>query len=210
MPSVTIALGGNEAIYKLFSQRHPKYPLFRKKTIGVALLPINNSADGYLESVNGKNSAAYYSRKAERKGYTFSKIDPNDYVDDIYAINTSKPERQGRSMAQQYVAKVDHYEMQENWRYFGVLSAEGKLVSYAWVPCHGQVWLLGTLLGHGDYLNDGVMYLLVTKVVLEMYSEIYTSKNMYLMYDMFLGAQKGLRDFKLKCGFLPYRVRWLR
>jgi hypothetical protein len=31
----------------------------------------------------------------------------------------------------------------------------------------------------------------------------------YIMYDTFFGATRGMRMFKQKLGFKPYRVKWL-
>ena len=51
-----------------------------------------------------------YARKARRKGYKFLEIDRNNYINDIYKINTSSLFRQGRKMSESYLKKVDNYK----------------------------------------------------------------------------------------------------
>jgi len=51
--------------YENFTKRHRLY-LFKNKTLGVALIDLKSykNYSVYYEKVNGKNSPAYYSRKA--------------------------------------------------------------------------------------------------------------------------------------------------
>ena len=208
LPRRCISLHNHQAVYADFNSRHPRFPIFRKKMIGVALLPISGSYESYLKSVNGKNSAAYYARKATRNGYALAEIDPNLYLSDIYEINISKEYRQGRNMDEKYKNKVQRIELEPDYRYFGVLAADGRLVAYAWVQICGEIWVLSTLLGHGEHLNQGIMYLLVTGIVHWLYCLPDPGHDRYLMYDTFYGALTGLKQFKLKLGFKPYWVRW--
>jgi len=194
-------------IYKYFTKRHPKYKIIRNKEIGVGLINLTQyvSSDEYLKIINGKNSAAYYARKAKGRGYILREIMREDYKDDIYEINTSMQERQGRKMAEHYLQKIDNFENLEHFRYFGVLDSNGKLRSYCNIGYYGDFVVVSQLLGHKDYLNDGVMYLMITEVICELIAE---KKVDYLMYDTFFGAKDGLKMFKEKLGFLPYRVKW--
>jgi len=196
-----------EATYKYFTKRHPKYKIFQNKQIGIALINIASFASGdeYLKSVNGKNSAFYYARKAKGRNYMFCEIDRNHYVEDIYQINTSAQERQGRKMANSYLQKIERFEDKSNYRYFGVLDSSGRLRSYCNIGYYGDFALVSQLLGHKDFLNDGVMYLMMTEIVSELIRE---KKVTFLMYDTFFGAKDGLKMFKEKLGFLPYRIQW--
>jgi len=194
-------------LYGLFTKRHPRYLVFPNKAIGAALVDLNefpNSA-AYLDSFSEKSSAAYRSRRCLRKGYRFEEIDRNRFIEDIHEINTSLKERQGREMDEAYREKKEHYPVQENQRYFGVLKGD-KLVAYAWVTVCGEVALLGTLLGHGDHLKAGVMYLLITQIISLFLDEVKEVK--YVMYDTVFGASEGLRTIKKRLGFRPYRVQW--
>jgi hypothetical protein len=49
------------------------------------------------------------------------------------------------------------------------------------------------------------MYLLLLEIICRLIEEREVD---YFMYDTFLGAQPGLRDFKRRVGFRPYRARY--
>jgi len=206
----SISLGnGSDAqvIYDWFSQPHAVWPMFGNKTVGVQLLDLCafESFDAYLAGINGKNSAAYYRRKALGKGYAFVEIDRNFYIDDIQQINLSLAERQGRRLHPMYFAAVTHYENLSGWKYFGVANLHGRLLAYLDLQVMNEVAVVRQLLGHGQYLNDGIMYLLLIEVARRV-QEMRATR--YLMYDMYFGTSSGLRLFKEKLGFKPYWVKW--
>lgn len=210
LPKVTIDLGDDKhGLYKDLNKRHPRYKIIRNKTLGVCLIKMSDftTHDDYLKSINGKNSAAYYARKAKKRGHTFCKIDRNKYINDIFDINTSKEIRQGIPMTTEFQKKVLHYQDKEDELYYGVLDKNGILRSYCWFWKAHEVIIVDTLLGHKNFLNDGVMYLLLTGAL----QNIRQTKDVkYVMYDMFFGAAPGLKMFKSKLGFRPYRVSWTR
>jgi len=196
-------------VYEYFTKPH-RLKLFKNKTIGVALLNMTeyDSFDKYYKSINGKNSAAYYSRKSLKREYFFKEIDRNDFIDDMYEINTSAIFRQGKKMSEGYLNKVSKYYEKSNYRYFGVLNEHGKLVSYCNIAFYGEFALVVSLLGHKKYLNDGIMYLMLIEFHKIMFNE-YTKKGYkYVMYDTFLGANDGLKKFKEKLGYRAYKVKW--
>jgi len=85
----------------------------------------------------------------------------------------------------------------------------GIVVAYALVPNLGDLWLVDYVLGHGDHLNSGIMYLLMANVIEEKFELAKTTGNpKWIMYDTWLGARPGLRQFKAVLGFSPYWVRW--
>ena len=53
--------------------------------------------------------------------------------------------------------------------------------------------------------TDGVMYLLLADIACRLIDE---HRYNYLMYDTYLGALPGLREFKRELGFAPYRIRY--
>jgi len=195
--------------YKYFIKPH-RLKFFKNKTLGVALIELDlyKNFDEYYNSVNGKNSAAYYSRKALKREYRFIEIDRNDYIDDIYEINTSAFIRQGKKMSDGYLKKVESYKNEPHYRYFGVVDKNAKLVSYCNIGFYGEFALIVTLLGHKEYLNDGVMYLMLIEFHKLMFDEYKDKGYKYIMYDTFFGASEGLKKFKEKLGFQPYRVKW--
>ncbi len=210
LPKAEIVLGsdGNgQRLYNAFTARHPHYFIIERKEMGVALITLADfeNADSYTQSVNGKNSAAYYARKARRAGYTFRAFDPAVMKDAIYAVNTSAGERQGRSMDASYLNPDFQYPADEGNVYYGVFK-DNELVAYLWIVYTGELTVLNRLLGHAAHLNDGVMYLLVTAYVEEVLQ--HKSALKYVMYDTFFGASDGLKLFKTRCGFKAHRVKW--
>ncbi|KQQ36222.1 hypothetical protein ASF61_08520 [Duganella sp. Leaf126] len=187
-----------------FTMPHPRLRIVRNKSLGVALIDLRAFADSaaYLRSVAQKDHAGYQARRARARGYTVAEIDRNDYIDDIHRINTSQPERQGRPMDAAYARRTDHYTAVDSFRYYGVLDAGGRLVAYCDLGIYGDFAATDRLLG---YHSDGVMYLLLADIACRLIDE---RRCNYLMYDTYLGALPGLREFKRKLGFAPYRIRY--
>lgn len=211
LPRVSIDLGaGDEArrTYNEFNARHPRMPLFRRKTLGVELLDLRSfgSFEAYLDSVNGKNSAFYFRRRCLKAGYTVRVFDPDLCKSEIHAINVSMPERQGRKMSSEYLVERDSYREVGSWLYLGVFDSAGALAAYLFVHMVGEVAYVGPVLGHGDHLKENVMYLLFTEAVGELLRS--SSSCRYFMYDMYFGGREGLRLFKARIGFRPFRVSW--
>jgi len=65
------------------------------------------------------------------------------------------------------------------------------------------------LLGHKKFLNDGIMYLMLVELNKLIFNEYKKSGYKYIRYDTFFGASDGLKMFKQKLGFKPYKVKWL-
>ncbi|HZF70595.1 hypothetical protein [Sulfuricurvum sp.] len=194
-------------LFESFIKPHPKYKIVKSKELGVSLIHLSlySTCEEYLASINGKNSAFYYARKAKNRHYTVSQIERNSYLNDIFDINTSMPERQGKKMSSPYCQKSERLDDKENYKYFGVIDADGKLRSYCYIGYYGNFAIVSQLLGHKKYLNDGIMYLMMSEIICELIKE---QKVPYLMYDTFYGAGEGLQMFKKKLGFAPYRVKW--
>ena len=45
-----------EKMYKNFVKRHPKYKIFKNKTLGVMLMKIPKTVEEYMSWISGKNS----------------------------------------------------------------------------------------------------------------------------------------------------------
>ena len=91
-------------------------------------------------------------------------------------------------------------------RTYGVLH-DGHLVAYTWLYQVGEMCLFSTILGHGDHLNAGVMYLLIAETLKDV---IDVAGAKYAMYNMHISGTEGLRFFKEQIGFAPYWVEWVR
>jgi hypothetical protein len=211
LPIVKLEFQHNEEIpdihemFTHFTKPHPRYKLVRNKSMGIALIGLGEFSDrnAYLSSVSRKDQAAYHGKRAQRRGFTFREIDQNSYIDDIHEINTSAAERQGRPMDPAYLEKPAFYEKKPHFRYFGVMDSDGALVAYCNIATYGNFAATDRLLGYKN--NDGTMYLLLVEIICLL---IDGSEVEYFMYDTFLGAQDGLRNFKRRLGFHPYRVRY--
>lgn len=200
----TSAEGKN--IFKSFTKPHPRLLVVKNKSLGVALIDLKEfkSEEDYLKSVSGKNSTAYFSRKAARKGYTFKDLDPHKHDEEILSINGSASERQGKGMDDSYRKKID-YPVNKRNLYFGIYQ-EKTLVAYIWVVLTGELAILNRLLGHAEHLDAGIMYQMVSGVIGQLIKDHHEIK--YVMYDTMMGAGDGLKLFKKRCGFKAYRVNW--
>ena len=195
--------------YRYFTKPHPRYRMFANKSIGAALIDLSAWSDSgeWLRNNNAssRSSAAYRARKARGRDYVFRDIDKNDFIDDIHEINTSMEMRQGRKMDEPYLRKETCFVPHRNYRYCGVADASGKLVAYCDLGIYGNFAVVSRLLGHRDALNNGVMFLLMVEIVSRLLDE---KQVQYLMYDTWFGAQPGLKSFKTKLGFAPYRAKY--
>ena len=193
------------ATYRAFTRRHPKYRLIQHKSWGAALIDLHecDSAGKYLDRIKGKNCGAYHAKRARARGYQLVEIDRNDYIDAIHDINTSIDQRQGRPMDPKYYEKQVHYDKQRNFRYYGIINQEGKLMAYATIGWYGNFSAFSQLMGYRN--NDGIMHLLVVGIVTRLIDE---GKVRYVMYDTFFGALPGMQQFKTILGFQPYRAKY--
>ena len=147
---------------------------------------------------------------AKKRKYSYAKIDAVSAIDQIMEINGSRPERGGRPMDPLYFSR-SKFEviLGEIGNAHVVKCPAGKIVAYALVSNIGDLWNVDYVLGHGDHLNSGIMYLLMTHVIEEKFELAKTAGNpKWIMYDTWLGASAGLRQFKAVLGFSPYWVRW--
>jgi hypothetical protein len=213
LPKLQIKLSSKFAegieMYKSFTSRHPKYLIFKFKTIGVTIIDCFNYIDftDYLQSVSGKNSTAYYARRCAKMGYITQKIDPNLLQEQILKINLSAETRQGKKMKDTYRIKLD-YPINEFHYYWGVFKEE-ELVSYCWIIKNGELRLISRLLAHVDHMNNGVMYKMLTDAIEYEFSQRRSKADkLYIMYDTFFGASEGLKLFKRRLGFKAYKVKW--
>jgi hypothetical protein len=160
-------------------------------------------------------SSAYLRRRvnrAYRLGYEFAAFDFRDYRDDVHEINTSKQERQGRAMSESYLAYPDDKNPFRNQTcprhrhdYVGIFQ-NGKLYAYALLRQCGEMVLFSEILGHGERLPDGIMYLLTYESIKLSQKQSRTQYGVYHLHDA--GAGAGLQTFKHHMGFSGYDVTW--
>lgn len=146
--------------------------------------------------------------RATRLGYYFTPIIARHFIDDLYAINTSLSERQGRPMSAAYrerpSASPDPLYLcpRHGVRRYGVLQS-GVLRAYCWLYRMGELALVSSILGHGQHLRDDVMWLLMEGVIER---EIPTGG--FLVYNRWDSGTDGLRYYKARHGFERMGVEW--
>jgi len=208
LPKLTLSLN-DRTLYNYFTRRH-RLLLIPNKSVGVALLQLPSDGGEYLAG-SSKQALRTNCRKAERSGLRFAVIDrPIDYLSDFMLIHTSAPIRQGREMAAAYNDKdlVTQYLL-KNKPIYGAVDAQNRLHGYLHLIYAGEVAVINRLLGHHDALGLGVMYLLMAGAVEEaVAARNKTGYPLYMMYDTYFGAKPGLRYFKDRTGFKPYKVKW--
>ena len=209
---VTISMFGDDYAkdrFKYFSSPHPWFPFIPRKSLGAAMINLQESYADYRRS-KFRSLAKRKLKSANNLKYSYGKIEAITVINQIMEINRSLPERSGRPMHRLY---SDRTKFERILREIGnahvVKCPAGKVVAYALVPNIGDLWTFDYILGHGDHLNSGIMYLLMGNVIEEKFELAKTPGNpSWIMYDTWLGASAGLRQFKGVLGFSPYWVRW--
>lgn len=190
------------------TRRHSKFPLIRNFQYGVAVCVLSANHDAYLKNIEA--SARRNIKKAQRLGYTFERIDPNQWLRDINDIHRSADVRQGpvRSELMKELNSISNprsLTRVHDYPYFGVLK-DGRCFAYAACLVAGEMISIGDIFGHAAVKSDGVVPLLISEIVRYTYETYPTVR--YFTYDKYFGAGASLRRFKKKFGFLPHRVTW--
>tara|TARA_R110001599_G_scaffold349046_3_gene576847 strand:- start:771 stop:1505 length:735 start_codon:yes stop_codon:yes gene_type:complete len=199
-----------EQFYREANARHPKFPLIRKKTYGIALFPLDGKPDSYLKAV--ESSARRNYKKAIRKEYTFRRINFNDYLDDIWDIRRSAKVRQGEmpegfinNRPSEVCVPLSNSNVHD-YPCFGVFNQNGKLVAYANCIVAGELIEVEHVYGHSEFQSDGIVPLLYISIGEVAVTEFPHVK--YYSYGTFLGASPTMQRFKKKFKFLPHKVLW--
>ena len=190
------------------TRRHPKFPLIRNREIGIAVCVLPENHDAYLRSVEG--AARRNIKKAQRLGYQFSRIDPNNWLNDLRDIHQSTDVRQGPVSADvlkgpSAITDPPSNSNVHDYPYFGIFKGE-RCVAYASCLVAGEMISIGNIFGHADFMAEGVVPLLISEIVQYTYKAFPAVR--YFVYDKYFGAGETARRFKRKFGFLPHRVTW--
>jgi hypothetical protein len=172
-------------------------------------------------------------QKSERAEFIFEQYNAKNHLPDIYEINNSKELRSGgairsnltRSLEEMGGAPVVFSPIpalgcQKHWRQtFAVFApAEGhqqgdlvigkRMIAYISVVRYGEFALFAQIMGHGDFLAQGVVNFVAQKIVEAAISEPWgkASRLRYLMYGGAQNGGEGLYNFKRRSGFTPYIV----
>lgn len=102
-----------------------------------------------------------------------------------------------------YLEKRTCYESVRNYKYYGVLDRDGRLMAYCNLGGYGDFAIFSQLLGYRN--NEGIMHFLTMEIICQFIGDA-TIK--YIFYDTYFGANPGLKRFKTMIGFKPYRAKY--
>lgn len=172
---------------------------------GAAIMEMPESREAWEAEHRTARKRAW---RSERLGYRFAEIDRSQYSHDIFEINTSLAQRQGRPMSPGYVeyrqqGKLPDYPCRRHAIYtYGVLQEE-RLIAYLTIYRVFQLVLISMILGHGDHLKNDVMYLLAAGMFEEQ-----AQLGGFAYYNRWDSGEPGLRFFKSRLGFTEGDIRW--
>lgn len=143
-------------------------------------------------------------KKASLSGYAISKIDLNNYLNDVYEIRTSSPTRQGLAIPSYFYEKLTSYNLPSTCAVhcsyaFGAF-LNGKLCAYVTLFRFGELLQVNHILVHESYKRSGVMNLLVHDVVAWIYENLPEVRALNYLYQVG-DPSKGLNRFKNGLGF---------
>jgi len=193
-----------EQAWTEFTRPHPRYKLVGNKALGVALVDIAGfgNAASYLDTVRQRGHAGPQSRKAAARGYVVRRIERDAYLADIHALHTACAGQQGAAQEQAApVPQPDGLDTQSACH--GVFDADGRLAAYCQTASFGNFAATGRLMGYRK--GDGAMYLLLSSIICELIED---RRVAWFMFGNYVDVRPGLRDFKRRLGFHPYRVRY--
>jgi hypothetical protein len=176
-----------------------------------AMLRIPADHATYLDLIGDK--ARNMVRKAQRQGYAYRNVDPDDHLDDVLAIRTSDPVRQGKPIPEYYKIRparmVDepfcHGCASHGEGFYGVFHGE-RLVAYATIFFYGEIAQVNHILGHAEHLQEGIMNLLVSEMVGDIIRKRPWVKAINYLYPYSAKASSGIGLFKKNIGFVPEKV----
>ena len=124
---------------------------------------------------------------AAKHKYTYQIVPAVAVLDDIMEVNRSLSQRGGRAMDALYANRRQFEAILVRAELAHVVkSADGRIVACALVPNIGDLWFVDYVLGHGEHLKRGIMYLLMTGIIEEKIELTKEPGNpQWIMYDLF-------------------------
>ena len=150
-------------------------------------------------------------KKANRFFY-YQTFNYNHHLEEIFAINTSTPHRQGKPMSLTYLTRPEPIRIpyklcntQHRYVFIGGFDDEHTLKAYCALAIVGEIAILNTIIGHCDSLSHGVMNGLISHLNTYLHS---TTGVRYLNYLDLINCLDGLASFKRSVGFRPVQVHF--
>lgn len=153
------------------------------------------------------------SNKAQKLGYYFDGFDIGNkkIQDEILKINTSGGLiRQGREISSAYIDMDKVINEAKDKKLCGVFNKDGELKAYLYLIEAGDFVVISRILGDADSNKDGVMYFMILSLIKEWLNnkDFFKYNPNYLFYDTWFGAKDGLKEFKKRLGFVPYKIKY--
>lgn len=171
-----------------------------------AILQVPKTAAEYFDRIGVKSRNMV--RKAQKLGYVYRRANPEEWLDDVLAIRTSDPLRQGKPIPEYFKQRpkrlmLDAFEggcQYHGEEFYGIFKDE-RLVAYATVFFYGELGQVNHILGHKEHLGEGVMNLLVWEAVNDIIERRpWVRAINYLYPDK---PDSGIGVFKRSIGFEP-------
>lgn len=167
-----------------------------------AILEIGKDIDSYLTLIGDKSRNMI--RKAQKTGYYYKEVNPNDYIDDIYQIRISDLNRQGRSIPDYYKVKpkfiIDESKNKcilHQMKFFGLFH-DNTLCAYITIKSFGELAQIDHILGHKEHLQYGIMNLLVYSMI---ESLIKSNSSIKFINYLYMSSKSTMSSFKRSLGF---------
>ncbi|SFH81227.1 hypothetical protein SAMN05192551_103133 [Tindallia magadiensis] len=175
-----------------------------------------------------KGNALRDAKKADKAGYYCKQFAWKNHIPDIVEINQSKEVRSGGVMRDAYNRSVDemggdpekYRQVKEpdcnlhttyNWGIFeripgymqGNIETNEKLLAYVKFKRNGNLATYTSILGHGDYLKEGIMYNLHLSIM-QWVQELTLEKDPleYILYGAIDSGNEGLQQWKKRMLFV--------
>lgn len=193
-----------------------------------------SSYEHYLQACKSqyKGAVIRQAKKSDKMGFVCKRFNHRLFIPDIVEINYSKEIRSGGPMKPAYRRSVEemggyptsylefgwpdcpiHYHIfwgifqPQQGRLLGDVQVDEKLLGYINFRRIGNMAMYSQILGHGDYLNYGIMYKLHFSILEWIFSQEneYTNGIEHILYAAWNsgGQNSGLQQWKKKTLFDP-------
>ena len=174
----------------------------------IAIIKKPNNINEYLKLIGAKSRNMI--KKAQKNQIECKLFEWNDFLDDIYDINTSSLIRQGRKMDDAYFKYPEPIKIknEEDFQiiHIGAFS-DGKLIGYIELYVYGNFAMTNRILGHKKYLKLGIMNLLFYKTIETLIEKEIEYLNYLTMQNK---ENNSLSAFKYRVGFREYSLLELK
>ena len=215
----------NKQIVKIVCNNKKKYNLLKSmlyKSFGgiikveydslyfhpIAIIKKPKDINEYLKLIGAKSRNM--NKKAQKNGIECKRFNWNDRLENIYQINNSCFNRQGREMDKsykEYPKKVDYYKEEEFCIVHIGAFIEDILVGYVELYVYGNFAMTNRILGHKEYLKYGIMNLMIKYCIEYMIDNNIEYLNYLTMQNR---KNSSLSAFKYRVGFREYSLLELK